>query len=135
MHKRISCCFNTFWVFLSLYDFIFSSVCIMLNLFSFFWHETKWVDFYLCCLVWFPFLSDVVLFESYHENLLKHAMVIKTFLHSISLPKIYGAYQNLCNYLNWQISNLHSWQAGAIYNWEEAMNSFYCNVSNCLLLL
>ena len=33
-------------------------------------------------------------------------MVIKTFLHSISLPKIYGAYQNLCNYLNWQISNI-----------------------------
>ena len=63
----------------------------------------------LTFLVYFNlvFLTDAVLFESYHENLLEHAMVIKTFLHTISLsPKIYGAYQNLCNYLNWQISNI-----------------------------
>ena len=62
----------------------------------------------LTFLVYFNlvFLTDAVLFESYHENLLKHAMVTKTFLHTISLPKIYGAYQNICNYLNWQISNI-----------------------------
>ena len=47
---------------------------------------------------------------SYHVNLSKHATQKSfAFLHNLTHPKIYGAYQNLCNYLNWQISD-YMWQ-------------------------
>ena len=62
---------------------------------------------------------------SYHVNLSKHATQKSfAFLHNLTHPKIYGAYQNLCNYLNWQIFHYTCGKQGAIHNWEEAMNSF-----------